>query len=95
MSTDLGLDGFLETPRMSDEARKLQTATGRVGTVNLQLDGIQFNDRYMVTVGGVAVSAALPSRMLAEQFISQLPPSQQTSAQIVSATPDGKQMLLG
>lgn len=93
MPVDLGLDGLMPLPG-SEQARKLQGATARSGPVNLQLDSVTFTEKYIVIVNGTAASAVLP-RHLAEQFISQLPQAQQSIAQIVPATADGKQVLLG
>ena len=93
-TNNLGLDG-ISIRSQSAEAAKLTNAHSSEGVKSLQLDGITINDRFIVTVKGIPVSQALPSRALAEQFVQQLPVETQNEARIVPATNDGKQVLLG
>jgi hypothetical protein len=50
--------------------------------------------RYIVKVNGQVRSAPL-TKALAESFIQQLPLTEQSSAQIVPATGNGQEILLG
>ncbi len=98
--TDLNLDGIMSghgatsQPATVNDGTKFQNAHGRTGPINLQLDGLSFNEQFIVIVNGVQASAVLP-RHLAEQFVTQLPINQQSQARIVPSTSDGKQVLLG
>ena len=51
--------------------------------------------KYVIVVNGKRVSVPFATRMLAEQHLGNLPPDQQTLAEIVTVTEDGRQVLLG
>lgn len=51
--------------------------------------------KYVVFVGGMAVSGPLPSRQLAEATIFQLPKEQQTIAEVRVVNSTGAELLLG
>jgi len=51
--------------------------------------------QFVVKVNGSIVRGPLPSRHLAEAALMSLPSDQQTIAEIVPTTMDGKQVLFG
>lgn len=61
---------------------------------SLLTDTQQMETRYVVKVNGQVRSAPL-TRSLAENFIQQLPLTEQSHAQIVPATDNGQEILLG
>lgn len=50
---------------------------------------------YCVRVGGRVIATNIPSRVLAEATLFQLPPDQRALAEIVPVTQDGRSLLLG
>jgi hypothetical protein len=50
---------------------------------------------FAVKINGVVVIPNLPSRMVAENLISSLPPAQRAVAEVVTMTKDGKTLLFG
>lgn len=50
---------------------------------------------WMVKVNGKVVASNLPTKMVAESTVLQLPPDQRPLAEIVPVTADGKTVLFG
>lgn len=63
--------------------------------MNNKLINEQKQVRYVIKVKGQNVSVPFATKMLAEQHLGNLPQEQQTIAEIVIVTEDGKQILLG